>query len=90
MELQYDEDWENLKAFDEQMSEIRDFLKKKNKKSAELKMASQMMKDLVNLNKSREELVKSMGLREGEEADSDVVLKEVSTLDLINQEDNLD
>lgn len=90
LELQYDEDWENLKAFDEQMKEIRDFLKKKDKKSAELKMATQMMKDMVSLNKAREELVKSMGLRDGEEEDSDIVIKEVSTLDLINQEDNLD
>lgn len=86
MELQFDEDYENLKAYDEQLSEIREFFKKKEKSVDEMNKALAMMKAFKGLIIDRKELIKALGIREEEEEVDDVNERELSTIDVINQE----
>jgi len=92
MDIQYDEDHENINAYDTQLGEIRAFFKKPGKDPDDLKRAVDMMKVYKDLVKTRKDLLKSLGLRDDEEflsEDNDETSKEVSTLDLVNQE-NID
>lgn len=89
--LQFDENKEALISYNEQLKQYRDFFKRPDKSNAELKTALALQKELPNLLKAREEIVKIVGLRAQDEEDFDINLVEnASTIDkIIFEEESL-
>ena len=88
MEMQWDEDRETLNAYDQQLEELRSFLKEKDKNHAAIKTAISVMKELVGLQKLRRDLMESLGLQADitiEEVDDTTLSK--SVLDQVNAEE---
>ena len=81
--LQFDENQESLLAYNEQLKEYRIFMKTKNKKPSELKLAMTIQKELPGLLRARDEIAKIVGLRAHEEdfEVSDIV--NASTIDKV-------
>lgn len=89
-EIQHDEDMETLIAYDQQIEQFRDIMKKKTKDDHELKFALAVMKEMPKLLAARKEIIENLDLVEEqylpeievEEPQEDK--EELSTLDKLN------
>lgn len=90
MQIQHDEDRETLMAYDEQIEQFRELMKKKRKDDSELKLSLSIMKELPKLLAARKEIIDSLDLVE-EQSLPEVELEEpqeekeeLSLLDKLN------
>ena len=81
--IQFDENQESLLAFNEQLKEYRAFLKQKQKKPSELKIAMALQKEMPALLKARDEIAKLVGLRAHDEEFEITDIENISTMDKI-------
>ena len=88
--LQFDENQEALKSYNDQLSQYRKFLSQKDKKTAEIKLAITLQKELPGLLRARDEIAKLVGLRAEEEDFESNDSGDLSTIDkIIYEEENL-
>lgn len=82
-ELQYDEDLETLKAYDDQLKEFREFMKKKNKDEKELQKAALIStKYYKETLIARDEIKERLSLRDNDiEEEGSSKIEDVSALE---------
>lgn len=86
-EIQWNEDYETLKSYDMAMEDIRAFIVKPEKTTTELSQSIKFMKELATLQSLRKELRDILGLMDEGVSEEVDVETELSTLDLVNQEE---
>jgi len=89
-EIQFDEDQENLLAYNSQLSQYRELLTKREKSDKEIDQSLKIMKEMPTLQAKRKELISILDLRDEiviEEKDPEEREESLSTLDIINMEE---
>ena len=81
-EIQFDEDKETLIAYNEQLKEFREFMRKKDKKAGEVRLALQLQKEMPTLLRMRREIANIVGLRAEDDMDMEA-LDDMSTIERI-------
>lgn len=85
--IQYDENKETLLAYNEQLDQFREFMRRTNKKASELKFAQSLQKQMPDLLKAREEIAKIVGFRADDDYVGDDHLNDLSMIEKIIYEE---
>lgn len=87
MEIQYDEDQDLYDALREEINQIKEFLRKKDKTLAERKMSLTYTKDIVDLSERKKKLKEILEIRKDEDSSNEEeIITNLSTLDKVNME----
>lgn len=89
MEIQYDEDKDLILAYDTQISDAKELMKKKNKTDKEWAILVRLNKELPGIVKAKKDLDLIVGYRDEEDVEAESMEDEpLSALDLINMEED--